>query len=295
METQFSNDLVVTKSPKVSVLVPVYRTDPTFLREAIRSILTQTYADFELVILDDCPDDPRESVVREFDDARIRYARNTRNLGITPSRNRLVDMARGDYLAVFDHDDISHPTRLEKEVVYLDAHPECGVVSSWTRVIPSGEIIRHKEDDRAIRLGLMGGCCIAHSAAMIRASVLKETGIRYEESFSPAEDYAIFLKLVPHVRFHNIPEPLLDYRWHGDNTSATQAAKMTVAGDLAHRWAERNFPELYDEFLARTPLVSRVRLFGIPGLLKIVSTAQWTKVYVFSFLPLIIIQRRHRR
>ncbi len=295
METQPANDMTITQSPKVSVLVPIYRTNPTFLREAIRSVLNQTFRDFELVLLDDCPDDPREDIVREFDDARIRYARNSRNLGITPSRNLLIDMARGDYLAVFDHDDVSYPTRLEKEVAYLDAHPECGVVSSWTRVIPSGEIMRRKTDDREIRLGLMGGCSVAHSAAMIRASVLKETGIRYEEAFSPAEDYAIFLKLVPHVRFHGIPEVLLDYRWHGDNTSAKQSAKMTVGGDLAHRWAERNLPELYDEFLVRTPLVSRVRLFGIPGLLKIVHTPSWTKVYLFSVLPLIVIQRRRRR
>ncbi len=282
------------KPPKVSVLVPVYRTNPAFLREAIRSVLTQTYTDFELVMLDDCPDDPRESVVREFSDARIRYARNARNLGITPSRNRLIDMARGDYLAVFDHDDVSHPTRLEKEVAYLDAHPECGVVSSWTRVIPSGELMRRAADDRAIRLGLMGGCCVSHSAAMIRASVLKETGIRYEEAFSPAEDYALFLKLVPHVRFHNIPETLLDYRWHGDNTSAAQSSKMAVAADLARRWAARNLPELHDEFLVRAPLVSRVRLFGIPGLLKVVHTPSLTKVYFLGFLPLIVIRRKRR-
>ena len=282
------------KPPKVSVLVPVYRTNPAFLREAIRSVLAQTYADFELVILDDCPDDPRESVVREFGDARIRYARNDRNLGITPSRNRLVDMARGEYLAVFDHDDVSRPTRLEREVAYLDTHPECGVVSSWTRVIPSGEVRRRAADDGEIRLGLMGGCCVSHTAAMIRASALKAAGVRYEEAFSPAEDYALFLKLVPHVRFHNSPEVLLDYRWHGGNTSAAQSAKMSVAADLARLWAARNLPDLHDEFLVRAPLVSRVRLFGVPGLLKVVRTPSLTKVFVFGFIPLVVVRRKRR-
>ena len=91
---------------KVSVLMPIYRTDERFLREAIVSVLAQTFGDFELLLLDDCPDDDRESVVKSYKDARIFYVRNDRNLGIAASRNRLLDLAKGEYLAVFDHDDI---------------------------------------------------------------------------------------------------------------------------------------------------------------------------------------------
>ena len=99
--------------PKVSVLVPVYKTEPRILREMISSVLRQTLRDFELVILDDSPLDSREGVVREFRDSRVVYAANERNVGITPSRNRLLDMARGEYLAILDHDDVCRPDRLE--------------------------------------------------------------------------------------------------------------------------------------------------------------------------------------
>ena len=91
--------------PKVSVLMPIYKTNEKYLKEAISSILNQSYTDFEFLILDDCPEDTREEIVKSFKDKRIKYFKNERNLGITPSRNKLIDMAKGEYLAVFDHDD----------------------------------------------------------------------------------------------------------------------------------------------------------------------------------------------
>ena len=125
---------------KVSVLMPVYRTDERFLREAIESVLAQTFADFEFLILDDSPDDDRSRIVSEFNDPRITYMRNDRNIGISASRNRLLDMAKGEYLAVFDHDDICRPERLEKQVAWLDAHPKCGVIGGWTRFTSNGSV-----------------------------------------------------------------------------------------------------------------------------------------------------------
>ena len=129
--------------PKVSVLMPVYKTKEEHLREAIESILNQTFSDFEFLILDDCPDDSRERIVKSYDDKRIKYIKNEKNLGITPSRNRLMQMAKGEYLAVFDHDDVSLPTRLEKQVQYLDANLDVGVVSSWVKEFPKHKIWKY--------------------------------------------------------------------------------------------------------------------------------------------------------
>ena len=133
--------------PKISVLMPVYKTPEPFLREAVESILNQTAENFEFLILDDCPEDrAAEAVIASYDDARIKYFRNERNLGIAGSRNRLMEMATGDYLAVADHDDVSLPQRLEKEAAYLDAHRECGVVSGWYQLLcrKRGRIRRRK-------------------------------------------------------------------------------------------------------------------------------------------------------
>ena len=232
--------------PKVSVLVPIYKTEPTHLRELIGSVLGQTLRDFELLMLDDCPLDSRESVVREFSDPRIVYAANERNLGITPSRNRLLDMAHGEYLAILDHDDVCRPDRLEKEAAYLDAHPECGIVTSFTRHFPVCGLWARPVTDRAIRIGLASCSSMSHSAAMIRASVLKESGVRYEEEFSPSEDYRLFSRLMGITKFHCIPEPLLDYRVHADNTTGASQERMIAAAMKVRADVRARFPELHE-------------------------------------------------
>lgn len=246
-------------APRVSVLVAVYRPSREILRETIGAVLAQTFRDFELVLLDDCPACPSESTVREFDDPRIVYAKNERNLGITPTRNRLIDRARGEYLAVLDHDDVCRADRLEKEVAYLDAHPNCGLVSSYTREIPSERLIDRPVTDAEIRVGLMGGCVIAHSAAMIRASVLAQNGLRYEASFSPSEDYRLFLRLMEFTRFAAIPEPLLDYRIHEGNTTQAQLGRMWRTAEAAQREAAARHPEVFAEWKRRGGVLPRRR------------------------------------
>ena len=153
--------------PKVSVLMPVYKTDEAYLRVAIESILNQTFTDFEFLILDDCPDDDREKVVKSYDDPRIIYAKNERNLGITPSRNKLIEMAKGEYLAVFDHDDVSLPERLEKQVAYMEANPNVGVCGCRLMRMSNHHISRNPSDNEAIKLALMEVCAVSHSASMI--------------------------------------------------------------------------------------------------------------------------------
>ena len=278
---------------KVSVLTPIYKTDPEMLRAAIRSVLAQDFRDFEFLLLDDCPDDPRESVVREFDDPRIVYLRNDANLGITPSRNRLVSLAKGEYLAVFDHDDVCLPGRFTKEVAFLDAHPDCGVVSGWTRTIPGGEVVRYPETDAEIKEGMPGWCTLVHSGSMIRKSVLESAGLGYEACYSPCEDYALFMKLMAHTELHNLQEPVIEYRLHANNATKTQSPKMIVADSLVRRWAERNLPDRYDAYLLRSRQIRRVRVLGLL-VAEIVSDFRLTKVNLFGLIPLITIRTKRR-
>ena len=218
---------------KVSVLVAVYKTDPAVLRNTIRSVLAQTYRDFELVLLDDCPEDPREGVVREFGDERIVYSRNERNLGISATRNRLMEMARGEYLAVLDHDDICREDRLEKEAAYLDAHPECGAVSSFCVHFPRIFLSARPLTDRAIKQDLLNRCAMIHSASMLRASTLAENGIKYEDGYSPSEDYRLFSRLAEVSSLACIPEPLLFYREGPENTTAARLGEMVATARRA--------------------------------------------------------------
>ena len=161
------------------------------MRTAIESILNQTFRDFEFLILDDCPNDTREDIVKSYHDARIKYFKNDKNLGITPSRNKLIELAQGEYLATMDHDDISLPTRFEKQVAYLDSHKNVGVVGCLAEQFPDYTILNYPENDNGIKERQTCYNSILHPAAMIRKSVLIDNDIRYEEKYSPAEDQGL--------------------------------------------------------------------------------------------------------
>lgn len=271
---------------KVSVLMPVYKTNEQYLREAIASILNQTFTDFEFLILDDCPNDTRERIVKPYEDKRIKYSINEKNLGISASRNKLIEMAQGEYLAIFDHDDISYPDRLEKEVKYLDEHKDIGVVSSWIRITPKNKIAKYPEKDRGIKVSLTNCCSVVHLASMIRKSVLIDNNIRYEEEFSPAEDWALWCRLIDVTNFYNIQEVLLDYRWHETNTSITQEDKMKKATFRVKILMKANHPSLFREYNLGAIHISKTLLFGCITILKTVQTEDYKKIYLFGILLL---------
>ena len=277
---------------KVSVLTPIYKTDERILREAIESVLRQTFADFEFLLLDDCPEDSRENVVRSYDDKRIVYLKNDRNLGITASRNKLIDLAKGEYLAVFDHDDICRPERFAKEVAYLDAHPECGVVGGWTKPT-NGTPNIYPETDHAIRIAMMEGASVWHLASMIRRSALDAAKARYEADYSPVEDYMLWMRLLSQTAFYNLQEVVLDYRWHANNTSVVRKRELDAQAARVKAWAKVHEPELYAEYELRRETMRRVRLFGIP-VLKITTSGRETDIRLFDRIPFIRLSRRDR-
>ena len=272
--------------PRVSVLMPVYNTKPEQLREAMDSILAQTFGDFEFLILNDCsPNADVEEVVKSYTDPRIVYARNERNLGISGARNRLLDMAQGEYLAVMDHDDISLPERFAKQVAFLDAHPEVGVVGTLTRGMAKGTVKPRPTGDVEIKKMLMVHCDLSHPSCMLRASVLKKHGIRYEEMFSPAEDYSLFARLIPVTQFAILPEALFLYRdWEG-NTSHRQAKKMEAAAYGIHAFMRRDNPELWAMAQAHITRTWRYRLFELVVLTK-EQTWRETKWKLFGVLSI---------
>lgn len=275
--------------PKVSVLMPVYKTNPQHLREAVDSILAQTFKDFEFLILDDCPSDHAvEEIISTYSDSRIHYLRNEKNMGISGARNKLLDLATGEYLAVMDHDDISLPKRFAREVAYLDKHPDVGVVSCRFEQFP-GKYKNNKnpEDDHEIKLALMRVCAVIHPATMIRKSILKQNNIRYEAEFSPSEDYALFCRLIAYTKFYNIPEILFKYRRHSTNTSKLQAEEMAETSHRIHAFVKRENPELYQEFLIKATHTHRFCLFNGLPLLTLISRNEHHEIRLFDFIPII--------
>lgn len=278
-------------TPRVSVLTPIYNTNPAHLREMIESILNQTFTDFEFLILNDSPTNKEiEKIVKSYTDPRIKYSKNDKNMGITPSRNKLLKMARGEYLAIFDHDDVSVPDRLETQVAFLDKNKFIGVVSGFIQNFDGDSAVRAvPEFDTDIKIAMTDWCCVWHTAAMIRKSVLIDNNIEYEEYFSPCEDYRLWSRLMSVTNFHNLQCVLVKYRVFANQTSAQQKARM----DTMHRAVQldivNRFPAYWNAWRESDACTTRFRLrfLGIP-LLKI----KHNRVLLFDFIPLFKIKWR---
>lgn len=276
-----------TIMPRVSVLTPIYNTEHEHLRLCIESILQQTFTDFEFLILNDSPDNTEiERIILSYKDKRIKLLKNDKNLGISACRNKLVDLAQGEYLAIFDHDDISHKTRLEKQVDFLDKNPNIGVVGTWAHWFGEKDFIRkNPEYDTDIKIRLTDVCAIMHTTAMLRKSILKDHLIEYEEEYSPAEDYRLWGRLMEHTHFHNLQEVLVEYRCAPNNTSHNQSKKMQISHESIKIQICNKFPayrRAFDKNIRRI----RIRLFGKIPIFKIKK--QW--ILLFDFIPLLKIK-----
>lgn len=275
--------------PKVSVLMPIYRTDRQYLKAVIDSILSQTFTDFELLILDDCPEDSREDVIRSYTDKRMQYFKNESNKGISFSRNRLTTLAQGNYLAVIDHDDVALPTRFEEQVRVLDSHPEIGVVGCYIELFPHTKIMSFPQNNDQIEQYLMQGCAVPHTGAMIRASILPDNP--YEDKFSPAEDYALWCRLIGKTQFYNIPKVLMKYRIHDDNTTKTQENKMTNATRAIHEFVRTEHPDIFQTVCEQTPHIIRLKLFGLIPLGRFRQMGN-TRKGILKYLPFIQVKAK---
>jgi glycosyltransferase involved in cell wall biosynthesis len=201
----------VTRHPKVSVVMPVYDSE-NYLQESIDSILRQTLTDFELLIISEHgTDDASIRVIENYRDERIRHIHNTRRLGMAESLNLGLTEARGVYIARMDADDISHSRRLEKQVEFLQAHPEVGVCGTWRR-LSDGRVIKNPIQNAIIRSFLIFDTLLAHPTVMMRRSLF-ENGMRYPP-YEHAEDFGLWTQLADHTCFANLPEVLLFYRSH---------------------------------------------------------------------------------
>ncbi|MGB3904935.1 MAG: glycosyltransferase [Anaerolineae bacterium] len=200
--------------PKVSVVMTVYN-GQRFLREAIDSILNQTYADFELLVIDDGSIDSTPDILNGYDDPRLR-AVIQEHMGRVKSLNRGVATACGEYVAIMDADDISLPERLEKQVRWLEVHPGTALLGTGTVVVDeNGRAIGQFDTPRgslAIEEALLKGVmCPAHPSAMYRKTCFETVG-GYREWFEQAMDYDLWLRLTERYDVDSLPEILCHYR-----------------------------------------------------------------------------------
>ena len=212
------------KTPRISVLMPAYNSEQ-YVAEAIESILNQTFADFEFIIINDGSKDNTAKIIQEYakKDARIKFVNHTKNKGLIGVLNEGLDLARGEYIARMDSDDISLSMRFEKQVAYMDAHPECGVLGTWFQTFGNAtNTVRHPERIRL--LNILADQHVGHPTVMMRKSVLDKYGFRYDPNYKHAEDFELLSRMVMVTEIHNLPEILLRYRWAGTNISVIHSA-----------------------------------------------------------------------
>ena len=203
-------------APKVTVFIPVYNREQ-YIGDAIKSILSQTFSDFELLLVDDGSSDSSTEKIRSFSDPRIRLVCNEQNLGIPKTRNKGVELARGQYMAMLDSDDLAYPHRLERQVAFLDSHPEFAQVGSWCRMMDAegrilNKIKRQPTQSDEIHAQFLFRCAMSNRSIMARTAILKEFG--YRNDFPRCQDYELHVRLAKKYKLGNIPECLVYGRIH---------------------------------------------------------------------------------
>jgi hypothetical protein len=210
-------------APAVTVLMPVHN-GASFLREALDSILQQTFADFELLVINDGSTDETSSLLQRCGDERLAVVENESNLGVIASLNRGLALARGEYVARMDADDIALPSRLEKQFQLLRLSPRTGLCGTWFRIFGDGRsTIVHppvRADDMAARLFYESP--LGHPTVMFRRALFEKHGLRYSPEYPHAEDYELWTRVAEITELANVPQVLLHYRSHGAQVTSVE-------------------------------------------------------------------------
>lgn len=223
--------------PRVTVFIPAYNR-ARHIGDAVRSVLAQTFRDFELLVIDDGSTDATADRVAAFDDPRIVLVRHDRNRGIPHTRNHALKLARGEYLANLDSDDVCHPNRLARQVTFLDLHPDHAVVGTWGRDLSENgrrrlRVRREPLRSADVDVHLLFRCALRNRSVMLRTGVVRQFG--YDEAFARCQDYELHARMAAHHRLANLPEVLVYARQHqGRFTRGTwalgRARKLEIMG-----------------------------------------------------------------
>lgn len=212
--------------PRVSVILPAYNAE-AYIKEAIASILGQTFRDFELIAINDCSKDGTEEIILSFGDPRLVYVKNEENMGVAATLNRGLSLAKGEYIARMDADDISLPTRLEKQTAYLDAHLDIAVLGTNVETFDeNGPLYTgwSATNPQQMNVDLFFSCGIAHPSVMTRKSVIQELG-GYDREFEGLEDYELWCRVSKSHGVTTLPEILFRYRVHSGQVTKNPSPK----------------------------------------------------------------------
>ena len=248
----------------LSVIMPVYNGE-AYLRQAIDSILEQTFKDFEFIIIDDASTDGTPEIIRSYTDSRIRVIRNQSQKGNYPCRNKGLELAVGKYIGIMDADDIAYPQRFEIQYMYLKSHPDIWAVGTSYDFSEPGNKRNLPSSHKQLIICLLLDNIFLHSSLMIRSDILKKQG-GYNEKYIYSSDYDLMSRLALLGKVENLPDVLMMYRWHKSQISQSHKEEQNSYADEIRRKYQIDFISRYrgddqqlpDEWTVGIPQMGRV-------------------------------------
>ncbi len=212
--------------PLVSVIMPVFN-GSLYLKEAINSVLNQKYREIEFLIINDGSTDSTEELVKSYEDKRIVYLKNSKNIGITKTLNKGLKIASGKYVARMDCDDICLPNRFYEQVKFLEKNTNVGIIGTWYRTIGlrKNYVWKGPVNSEELKVCLLFETPLAHPTVMMRANELKKNNLKYETE-NQNEDYDLWQRAINYFNVLNIPKVLLLYRMMNRGISSSLKKKV---------------------------------------------------------------------
>lgn len=252
---------------KISVIMPVYNGEK-YLKEAIDSVLSQTFKDFELIIINDYSTDSTIDIINSYSDKRIVLINNEENLGIAKTLNKGIDISKGKYIARMDADDICYLHRLERQYNFMERNRDIGMCGSNVEVFTNDTIRLHvcPQQHNEIKVLQIFNSAFTHPAVMIKKEILDKYNLRYDEFYEGMEDYELWIRMSRVTKLANIDEVLLKYRSHSNqvtkNITKDQLEKMRLIRKRTLNEIGLNFNEDDTELLL---LYSTNKIYNYPN------------------------------
>jgi glycosyltransferase involved in cell wall biosynthesis len=226
--------------PLITILMPVFNAGD-YLKPSIESVFKQTHRDFEFVVVDDASSDinTRHCMQQASADKRFKLVTLQNHMGIAGALNRGLQLATGEYIARMDADDICHPQRLEKQLRFMNDHPDVGICGTAVKCFGGGVpglTIVHPQDPEEIKCRLLLSCPISHPTVMFRHESLRRHQLRYNEEFVTAQDYDLWVRCARHFPMANLREPLLFYRVHDGQNQQNPARHINIKRVIRCQW-----------------------------------------------------------
>ena len=267
----------MNRAPEITVLMPVHN-GAAHVREAAESILSQTFRDFEFLVVDDASDDQTVEILESLGDPRLRLVKSRERLRFSGALNLGLDQARGEWIARMDADDIALPNRLACQREFLRAHPEIGLCGGLATAfgLRQGPYFRPPMTPAEIQAYLLFDSPFVHPTVMVRRDLLERHGLRFDPAFCPADDYELWSRAARLFPVANLDRVVLRYRVHGASlTEAAWGDMDACAARVAGRELQALELTVDDETLRFHRNLGRGRCFPINDAATLARAEDW--------------------